>query len=415
MSSAGSQPIEVSLLTGGSDRPYVYGLTGALSSKGAELELIGSDELDDPEIHSRPGTKFLNLRGDQRFDVGFARKMSRIASYYAKLMRYAATAKPRIFHILWNSRFETFDRTLLMLYYKLLRKKIVITAHNVNIATRDGKDSLLNRLTLWIQYHLSDGIFVHTEKMKGQLVEQFGVKESQVTVIPFGINNSVPNTDLTQSEARKQLEVRSTEKAILFFGRIKPYKGLEHLIAAFHRLPRTNEYRLLVVGSFDPFNDPTYNAAIDQAIRDDVREGRALFKMEFVPDKDIEIYFKAADVLVLPYTDIYQSGVLVLGYSFGVPVLVSDVGSLKEHIVEGQTGFSFKPADPADLAKAIDRYFGSHLYKHLDLRRSAIQEFARERYSWDVVADITMDTYARLLRANVTTPLPDGQTSNVPS
>ncbi len=97
--------------------------------------------------------------------------------YYAKLIRYAATAKPRIFHILWNNKFELFDRTLLMLYYKLLGKKIVFTVHNVNAGRRDSKDTRLNRLTLRIQYRLADHIFVHTEKMKRELIEEFGVQE----------------------------------------------------------------------------------------------------------------------------------------------------------------------------------------------------------------------------------------------
>ena len=71
-------------------------------------------------------------------------------------------AQPKIFHILWNNKFEFFDRTLLMLYYKLLGKKIVFTAHNVNIRKRDGNDSWLNRFSLKIQYQLVDHIFVHT-------------------------------------------------------------------------------------------------------------------------------------------------------------------------------------------------------------------------------------------------------------
>src|SRR5581483_3462133 len=103
-----------------------------------------------------------------------------------------ANAKPGIFHILWNNKFEFFDRTLLMLYYKLLRKKIVLTLHNINKGRRDSRDRRLNRLTLRFQYRLSDHIFVHTEKMKRELIEEFGEREDRVTVIPFGINNAVP-------------------------------------------------------------------------------------------------------------------------------------------------------------------------------------------------------------------------------
>ena len=75
-----------------------------------------------------------------------------------------------------------------------------------------------------------------------------------------------------------------------------------------------------------------------------------MLRAEYIPDDETELYFKAADVLVLPYRHIYQSGVLFLGYSFGLPVLAADVGALKEEIVEGKTGFVFKPEDSVDLA-----------------------------------------------------------------
>src|SRR5689334_11876766 len=105
-----ARPIAVSLLTGGSDKPYVFGITTELLSKGAVLDLIGSDELDGPEFRGKPGINFFNLRGDQRQDARLSTKVSRILKYYAALMLYAAKAKPKIFHILWNNKFETFDR-----------------------------------------------------------------------------------------------------------------------------------------------------------------------------------------------------------------------------------------------------------------------------------------------------------------
>ena len=77
---------------------------------------------------------------------------------------------------------------------------------------------------------------------------------------------------------------------------------------------------------------------------------RVLQAITYIPDDETEIYFKAADALVLPYTDIYQSGVLFLGYSFGLPTIATDVGSFREEIIEGETGLICRPADPADLA-----------------------------------------------------------------
>ena len=193
--------IDVTLLTGGIDRSYVFGLTTELISEGATLDLIGSDNLVFPEFRDKPSLNFLNLQGSLRPDVSVLRKVFRVLLYYARLIRYAATAKPRIFHILWNSKFELFDRTLLTLYYKCLGKRVVLTVHNVNAGRRDSKDTYLNRLTLRFQYRMADHIFVHTEGGKLELSNEFGVRAARVTVIPFGINNSVPNTSLSQSEA----------------------------------------------------------------------------------------------------------------------------------------------------------------------------------------------------------------------
>jgi glycosyltransferase involved in cell wall biosynthesis len=392
--------IEVTLLTGGSDRPYVFGLSTELLSKGAAVDLIGSDELDCPEFH-QPGLNFLNLRGDQRSDAGFVSKMSRVLSYYSRLIRYAAKAKPRIFHILWNNRFETFDRTLLMLYYRLLGKKIVLTAHNVNAHRRDSKDTFLNRVTLRIQYRLCDHIFVHTEKMKLELIQDFGVREARVTVIPFGINNFAPNTSLTPSEAKQRLGLRDGEKAILFFGRITPYKGLEYLTAAFRQIKTTRgEYRLIIAGRLNLEGRDEYWNTIRESIREDEQRGRILVRSEYIPEDQTEIYFKAADVLALPYREIYQSGVLFLAHSFGLPVLAADVGSLKDDIIEGNNGFIFKPEDPVDLAKTIERYFASDLFADLDGRRREIRDHATALHSWDSVGQLTMSAYAGLLRKN---------------
>ena len=384
------------MLTGGADRPYVFGLATTLTWKGLALDLIGSDELDSPDFRCMPGVNFLNLRGNQRPEASLVSKVFRVLMYYARLLRYAATSRPRIFHILWNNRFESFDRTLLMFYYKLLKKRIVLTAHNVNKARRDCNDTVFNRLTLRIQYHFADHIFVHTERMKRELIEDFGVHGSRVNIIPFGINNAVPNTLLTPAEARQRLGIQDGKKTILFFGNIAPYKGLEYLISAFHQvLAGRDDYQLIVAGR--PKNCERYWTATQEAIREDVRKGRVLLRDYVIPDDETELYFKAADVLVLPYRHIYQSGVLFLGYSFGLPVLAAAVGSLKDEIVEGKTGFVFRSEDPADLAKAIETYFASDLYRELNIRRQEIRDYATERHSWDVVGQLTLSVYARLL------------------
>lgn len=390
-------PLSVALLTGGSDRPYVHGLTAALSSLGVQMDLIGGDELDEPELRNRPGLTFLNLRGDQRREAGLKAKVFRVLAYYVNLMYYAATARPSVFHILWNNKFETFDRTLLILYYKMLGKKVVFTAHNVNAGKRDDQDTFLNRLTLRIQYRLVHHIFVHTEKMKVELVEGFGVREDRVSVIPFGINNSVPNTDLTPSAAKARLGIRPADKAILFFGRITPYKGLEFLVSGFQKaLSKDPEYRLIIAGKIEKGSE-SYWETIRSLIAEQVESGRIIVNAEFVPDAETEIYFKAADVFVLPYSNIFQSGVLFLGYGFGLPALVANVGSLGDEIVGGINGFVFDRTEPENLAQAIERYFSSDLYRDLVFRRQEIRDTANARHSWQTVGQIIQGVYKSTL------------------
>ena len=389
--------VEVGLLTGGCDKPYAFGLATALVSKGVTLDFIGSDELDDPELHASPNLRFLNLRGCQRRDASLARKVWRILVYYVRLIRYAAVANPGIFHILWNNKFQTFDRTLLMLYYKLLGKKIVFTAHNVNAGKRDANDSPLNRLTLRIQYCLSDHVFVHTEQMKSELLRDFGIDEETVTVIPFGINNAVPHTDVTPAEAREHFGIRSRDKAILFFGNVEPYKGLQFLAEAFHKIAvKDPEVRLIIAGRLGKGCEK-YLQEVRQTLRREVSGGQVIQAIGYIPDEDAELYFKAADILVLPYTHVFQSGVLFLGYSFGLPVIATDVGSVSDEIVEGRTGFLCRPCDATDLARAIEKYFESDLCKSLYDRRAEIRDYANARHSWNVVGDMTTSLYSQLL------------------
>src|SRR6202035_3702077 len=132
--------------------------------------------------------------------------------------------------------------------------------------------------------------------------------------------------------------------------------------------------------------------------RGEIQSGRILLRADFIPDNETEDYFKAADVAVLPYKHVYQSGVLFLAHSFGVPILAADVGSLKDEIIEGRTGFVFKPEDHVDLSKAIERYFASDLFASLSSRRQEIRKFATEGHSWDVVGQLTMNVYADMLR-----------------
>src|SRR3954468_16847190 len=174
-SPAERRPSQGAVLTGGWDKPYALGIGCALDDQNIALDFIGSDEVDGPELRNRAGLRFLNLKGDQSPKARRRRKVLRMIRYYWRLIIYASSAEPKIFHLLWNNKFELFDRTVLMAYYRLLRKKVVFTAHNVNTAKRDAADSFINRVSLKIQYGLCHRIFVHTRKMKEEMVRAFAL------------------------------------------------------------------------------------------------------------------------------------------------------------------------------------------------------------------------------------------------
>src|SRR5690606_263195 len=127
--------------------------------------------------------------------------------------------------------------------------KLVMTVHNVNAAKRDGRDSWWNRATLRWQYRLVDHLFVHTTLMKEELVQDYGVKQDKISVIPFGINETVPVTNLTSAAARARLGLKDHEPVLLFFGNIAPYKGVEYLIESLPIVSRDEPHvRLIIAG-----------------------------------------------------------------------------------------------------------------------------------------------------------------------
>lgn len=391
--------VRVSLLTGGMDPPYVLGLLSGVIANPVLIDVIGNDEMKDEAVMQSQQVVYHNLRGNQDDHSRVVKRIIRTLRYYIKLVCYAFSTDSRMFHILWFNRFTYFDRTIINLYYKLLGKKLIYTAHNVNAGERDGTDTLLNRLSLRCLYGIVDHIIVHTDKMKDQLIREFGVDGRRVTVMMFGINNTTPRSQATRHDARHILGVGSHERIVLFFGNIAPYKGLDILVKALAKLKKDGEVpKLLIAGKIKDANSMPHWEDIERTIEEHNLHEHIIKKIEFIPDQDVELYYKAADVLVLPYRHIFQSGVLFLGYSFGLPVIAADVGSLRNDIVVGKTGFMCRPEDVDHLAETIAQYFRSDLYKNLSVSREEISRYANEKYSWQQGGEITYSVYRSLQR-----------------
>jgi len=181
----------------------------------------------------------------------------------------------------------------------------------------------------------------------------------------------------SREEACRRLGLDPARKTLLFFGLIRPYKGLDILLDAFRELD--DDYQLLIAGepygSFDP-----YQTQIDALPGKD----RVRAFPRYIPDSEVKDFFGAADLAVLPYRSATQSGISAIACHFELPLVVTDVGGLKSTVGERGTGIVVPQAAPGDIREAIERFFADPAL------RAHMQEAIRrekERLSWPVFCE----------------------------
>lgn len=387
-------------LIGGQYAPhYTIGLMSGLLNAGLRVDVITDADMRAHSVFEHPHVNYLDFKGEEKKGASFLYKILRILRYYYNLIKYTLTSETEIFHIQWFDRLHYLEKIFFVPFYRFCNKKTVLTAHNINAAQRDDNDSQLNRLLLKFCYHRVDQLIVHTQKMKEQLVGEYEVPQNNITVIPHGIMSMVPISDLSRLDARKQLGIQMDKKVILFFGHIKPYKGLDSIIDALPEIKENiKEIFVLVAGGINERSH--YWSQINDKINSYGVKNEILYNISYIPDEDIEMYFKSADLLVLPYKNIFQSGVLFLGLHFGIPMVATDVGSFNEYIIEEKTGFLCEPENPKDLARAVCRYFESKLYAGKDEKRAEIKAFFASKYSWIQIGKSTASLYSALINPN---------------
>ena len=186
---------------------------------------------------------------------------------------------------------------------------------------------------------------------------------------------------LPRAEAERLLGLSPGKKNLLFFGLIRPYKGLDILLEAFRELDES--YQLIIAG--EPYGSfDKYQALIDSCPG---KERIHLFP-SYIRDSEVKTYFSAADVTVLPYRSATQSGISSVSYHFEVPMIVTSVGGLKSTIGDRGTGITVDDISPAGIREAIERYFADASLREGFFRqiRSEKDRLSWERYCNDLTA-----------------------------
>ena len=176
-------------------------------------------------------------------------------------------------------------------------------------------------------------------------------------------------------------------KNILFFGLIREYKGLDILLKAFEDLPE--DYQLIIAG--EPYGSFDRYARIMDSFPESVRR-RIFMELKYIKDSEVSDYFSASDLAVLPYRSATQSGISSVAYHFEIPMIVTDVGGLKETIGDRGTGIVAENAAPESIRKEILRYFNE------DNRERFIENIRKEkeRLSWKSFATELVEFIDRL-------------------
>jgi glycosyltransferase involved in cell wall biosynthesis len=262
--------------------------------------------------------------------------------------------------------------------------KICLTAHNVLPHEKRAFDRALSR----IAFRLSDRLLVHAEKLRDEAVSHFGEDCRKIAVVPHGIcaDSAVV---LGKSDARARLGIKE-KYVVLFFGYVRPYKGLSNLIAAFKTVAEKYDAALLIAGEFF--------TGVDQYREELKRQGvleRTYLFARYIDGEEVPVFFSAADLLVQPYVKFSgQSGVTQTAYLHSLPVLATDVGGLPELVIDGKTGVIVQPKQPKALALAIESLLADE-----DKRRQYGlngKQLLERDLRWDRVTEKCLEAYAEL-------------------
>jgi glycosyltransferase involved in cell wall biosynthesis len=287
------------------------------------------------------------------------------------IAKYIKEFNPDIVHV----HGAVFSIYLIHILLGKFNLSIVTTLHDVK--PHIGEESLLHKFVMLCARKYSNHIFVHGKRLKEVALEEFCIPSSKVSVIPIGEHAVAPFKKYEKNDLKEDGNL------ILFFGRIWEYKGLKYLIKAEPMITeQMPDAKIIIAGAGEDFKK--YENMM-------VNRDNFIVRNYRIPYKEGAELFQRCSVIVLPYIDASQSGVIPTAYGFKKAIVVTNVGSIPEIVDDGVTGFIVPPKDPVALAEAIIK-----LLKDEKLRReigeNAYKKLKRD-LSWDKIAEKTIEVY----------------------
>ena len=344
---------------------YDYSLAISLQKQAVKPYIYSNFEVENSEVITK-----------SYFGVMFSSKLSQTINFLKGMLLTCFHCKRHDINTIIVHVFSTHMMAFLTYFIsKVFRLKIITIAHDVSSFTNQD-----NRIFHWLIYEKwSKYIIVHNEFSKQSILPL--IKESlhsKLRIIKHGAFLTLPDQSISTDIAREKLNLDPKRHYILFFGRLKPTKRLDVLLNAMPAID--NSIHLIIAGSSGKVNFHQYQEAIDRLNISD----RVLLDVNYITEEKRELYFKAVNAMILPYEVIFQSGVLLMSMSYGIPVVVSDIPPFKEVIVDENNGSIFQSLNPTDLAQKINTLIQDESLKK-NYSVNAIQTM-KKNYSWDDIA-----------------------------
>lgn len=356
----------VLLVSHGFQPSYEKGFANGLAENGVRVELISSDRTLADQLN--PGIRANNLRGSQDPRRPGHKKAANLIRYAYALFQRVRTRRHDVVHLI--GLFMTSNQTaglLELLAYRVFARRFFMTVHNV---LPHNRHTWLNRFIYRVAYRLPDRMIVHTEKMKAELIEQFQIPAHRVTVMQHGVD------DLPE-------ELRAPEPAptlrVLLFGGLSPYKGADLLLEAMQQCQDV-PIQVVIAGEC---RDQTYKQQVECMVTDLGPNHMVHWDSEFISEAKVSGYFESADVAVLPYRHIDQSGVLFTAYRFGTPVIATDVGAFRDYL-PSYAGLFVPEVSATALARSLREFQA----RKTEFDRGRIREYAQSMMWPNTVAPL---------------------------
>ncbi len=345
------------------------------------------------DIHSHP---YLYLLYSSLEKLGCKIKCFKTKQLYRLFIRILINNSCKLLHLHWiESLFRAFSwkktllRSILLTLFLLLtkyvfKKRIIITIHNLFPHER-----LFPYLENWVFYTvlmISDAIIAHNNYTKLFLIKYYKQKPQKIKVIPHGNFIEYYPSNISREEARKTLNIPRDKIVLLFLGAIRKYKGLEEALPVLEEiLSKYEQFYVMICGK--PY---------DEELADRIRgfcnkyPDKCFIRLEYIPDEEIQLFMKASDVGIIPYSRVTTSGSALLFLSFGKPVIVPKLPPIVEQV--GDAGIYYRPGDKESLKRAILELV------NIDLESLSKKAYRKAlEYDWNIIARETLKLYISIL------------------